>query len=244
MLASSPLIAERVSVAAGPLAPLADSLAADLDRLLPDEDVFVPAEKAKMTRRGGRCARDGAFLEFDPTSPRRHRCAVCGSVYEGDEHYRWWIMGYQLWLAERAVHAATLWRLRGIIRYHRLAEAILAKLAGQYLQYPDEDNVLGPTRVFFSTYLESIWSLQLAVALALVEGGKPSNVGALVRARILAPSAELVASFNEGDSNRQVWNSAALGAAGVLLDQQALTDRALSGPGGLDYFLRAGLLDA
>ncbi len=242
MLASSRLIAERATVAGGPLAPLADSLAADLDRLLPDEDVFVPTEKAKMTRRGGRCARDGAFLEFDPNSPRRHRCPVCGSVYEGEEHYRWWIMGYQLWLAERAVHAAALWRLRGTLRYQRLAEAIMAKLSGQYLEYPNEDNVLGPTRVFFSTYLESIWSLQLSVALSLLEGGEPSPLGALVRERILAPSSELIASFNEGDSNRQVWNSAALGAAGVLLDRQSLLDRAIFGPGGLEYFLRAGVL--
>ena len=235
-------IAERVAVAAGPLSPLADSLAADLERLLPDEDVFVPAEKAKMTRQGGRCSRDGAFLDFDPTSPRRHRCSVCGSVYEEEEHYRWWIMGYQLWLAERAVHAAALWRMRGITRHKGLAEAILTKLAGQYLKYPNEDNVLGPTRVFFSTYLESIWLLQLAVALDLLEGGEPSTLGGVVRVQVLTPSSELIGSFNEGDSNRQVWNSAALGVAGVLLGRPELTDRAIAAPGGLVDFLQSGLL--
>jgi hypothetical protein len=39
---------ERAAIVRGPLAPLAASLAADLDRLLPDEDVFVPS-KARMT---------------------------------------------------------------------------------------------------------------------------------------------------------------------------------------------------
>ena len=26
-------------------------------------------------------------------------------LYDGEEHYRWWVMWYQLWLAERAVRA-------------------------------------------------------------------------------------------------------------------------------------------
>lgn len=242
MLASRPAIDARAAVAAGPLAPLAASLAADLDRLLPDDDVFVPAEKAKMTRRGGRCSRDGTFLEFDPRSPRQHRCPVCGTIHEGEDHYRWWIMGYQLWLAERAVHASVVWRLGGEERHRRRGEAILVKLADRYLGYPNEDNVLGPTRVFFSTYLESIWALQLAVAVALLEPDGATPIGNVVRVRILAPSSELIGSFHEGGSNRQVWNSAALVAAGVLLNRTELVDRALFGPGGLETFLQTGLL--
>jgi len=242
MLLSRDSLAVRAAVVGGPLQPLASSLAEELDRLLPDEDVFVPTEKARMTRNGGRCARDGAFLEFDPTSPRSHRCSVCGTVYEDDEHYRWWIMGYQLWLAERAVHASALWRLGGVDRHRRLAEAILTRLASLYLRYPNEDNVLGPTRVFFSTYLESIWLLQLSVAVNLLEDGESGEIGDLVRERIIVPSTALIASFDEGGSNRQVWNSAALGAAGVLLDQPALIERAIHGDGGLAQFLRTALL--
>ena len=242
MLADPRTLEERAVVVNGALEPLADSLAADLDRLLPDEDVFVPPEKARMTRQGGRCPRDGAFLEFDPRSPRRHRCPTCLTTYEGEEHYRWWIMGYQLWLAERAVHAAALWRLRGDVNHQRRAESILTALADRYPRYPNEDNVLGPTRVFFSTYLESIWMLQLAVAVSLLERNGASTVGNVVRVSILAPSSELIGSFNEGLSNRQVWNSAALGAAGVLLGKPALVERALFGDGGLTTFLRSALL--
>ena len=241
MLGKNVSFEERTAIVSGPLAPLADSLAADLDRLLPDDDVFIPTEKARMTRRGGRCERDGAFLEFDPRTPREHRCPLCGTIHHGEDHYRWWIMGYQLWLAERAVHAATLTRLTGAPRHRRLAEAILDRLADQYLSYRNEDNVLGPTRVFFSTYLESIWSLQLSVAVWLLEGGAPTSSGGRVRDRILAPSAELVASFDEGLSNRQVWNNAALGAAGVLLGRPELIERALVGGSGLHRVLRTGL---
>lgn len=242
MLGTRP-VESRLAIVAGPLAPLAKSLAADLDRLLPDEDVYVPPEKARMSRQGGRCERDGQFLEFDPRSPRRHRCPACGSWYDAEEHYRWWIMGYQLWLAERAVHAALLGRLTANERHRRLAAAILERLAQRYLTYPNADNVLGPGRVFFSTYLESVWALQLCVALWLYEGDQRTALGDRVRDRILEPSSRLVASFNEGLSNRQVWNSAMIAATGVALgEMHTQFDRALYGPGGLESHLRNGLL--
>ena len=62
-------------------------------------------------------------------------------------------------------------------RFHTLIGAIFlallkpgvrgGSLAGS-LAY--RDNVLGPSRPFFSTYLESIWLLQLCVALDMLEG--------------------------------------------------------------------------
>lgn len=235
----------RRPVAAEALAPLASGLASELDRLLPGEEVFLPPEKAKLSRRGGRCPRDGEWLEFDPGSPRRHRCPRCGKEYDDDAHYRWWIMGYQLWLAERAVHGATLAALGGEARYRRLAERILQRLADRYLSYPNADNVLGPTRLFFSTYLESIWLLQVCIALDLLEtidGSAPSALGKHVRAMLIDPSARLIASFNEGLSNRQVWNNAALLACGGLLDRSDLVDRALGDGSGLREHLRRGLL--
>ncbi|HEX6313537.1 MAG TPA: heparinase II/III family protein [Gemmatimonadaceae bacterium] len=242
MLGSPISFPERSAIAAGPLSSLATSLASDLDRLLPDESVFVPREKARMSTAGGRCPRDGAPLEFDPRQPRRHRCPDCGNAFDSEEHYRWWIMGYQLWLAERAVHAAALWRLGRNDRHRRLAESILLQYADRYQHYPNEDNVLGPTRVFFSTYLESIWVLQLAVAVWLLEDGSSTPAGEVVRERVFTPSAELIASFNEGLSNRQVWNSAALAALGVHLRRSALVESAMFGPGGMNDLLPNGLL--
>ena len=77
-------------------------------------------------------------------------------------------MSYQLWLAERAVHAALFYVLRGEERHGTLARTILREYAGRYLSYPNRDNVLGPTRLFFSTYLESIWLLQICIAADLL----------------------------------------------------------------------------
>ena len=63
----------RRHAARGTLDALADSLAQDLEALL-ERELFIPPEKARMTRRGGRCEQDGTMLEFDPWSPHAHRC--------------------------------------------------------------------------------------------------------------------------------------------------------------------------
>ena len=233
----------RVRIAGGVLQPLARSLRAELD-LVGAGEIELPREKARLTRGGGRCPTHGVLLTFDPSNPRRHECPACHVVFTGEDHYRWWIMNRQLWLAERAVHGATLAVVTGDASAGEVAARILSACAAQYLNYPNEDNVLGPTRPFFSTYLESIWTLQLAVALDLLEGAamlSPSVAGA-VRDRVLAPSVELIASYDEGSSNRQVWNNAAMLACGVLLDRRALVDRAVDGRSGLLAHLEGGLL--
>ena len=122
--------------------------------------------------------------------------------------------------------------------------SVLTAYADRYLDYPNKDNVLGPTRVFFSTYLESIWLLQLVVALDLLEtadGTASSALGATVRDRLVEPSAKLIAGYDEGLSNRQVWNNAALLAASRVLGGR-VDEVALHGPSGLVRHLKEGLL--
>src|SRR5262249_9155139 len=56
----------------------------------------------------------------------------------------------------------------------------------------------------------------------------PSQLRAMVR-----ESASLIASFDEGWSNRQVWNNAALIAAGAWLREPELVGRGVTGPHGI-----------
>jgi len=242
LLIDSERLAARRPLAAGALAPLADSLAGDLERVLA-AGLRVPTDKALLSRAGGYCEKDGSPLTFDPWSPHEHRCPTCGQVHRGALHDRWWLYPYQLWLAERTVHAAALHAVRGDERHARFAADILNQYADAYLQYPNRDNVLGPTRPFFSTYLESIWLLQLCVALDLLEASGYGVAGDTIRERLVEPSAALIASYNEGQSNRQVWNNAALLAAQLLLGQEHALDEIVFGPSGLLVHLEDGLLD-
>ena len=243
LVSAEDLLARR-RVATGALAPLAAGLRAELEPLVarPPE---VPTLKAHLSRAGGRCEHDGVLLAYDPWDTR-HRCSMCGREHVGEAHDRFRLYWHQLWLAERVLHAALL----GVLLDNRHARALAATLldayADQYLRYPNRDNVLGPSRPFFSTYLESIWLLQLVLALDLLETGAPmeelGELGARVRDRLVAPSAALIASYDEGMSNRQVWNNAALAAAGTLLGDDTLVESALLGMSGLHEHLERALL--
>ncbi|MDP9176532.1 MAG: heparinase II/III-family protein [Gemmatimonadota bacterium] len=213
LVSAEDLLARR-RVATGALAPLAAGLRAELEPLVarPPE---VPTMKARLSRAG-----------------------------EADERFR--LYWHQLWLAERVLHAALI----GVLLDNRHARALAASLldayADQYLRYPNRDNVLGPSRPFFSTYLESIWLLQLVLALDLLEAGAPAGetgeLGGRVRDRLVVPSAVLIASYDECMSNRQVWNNAALAAAGILLGDDTLVKGALLGRSGLHEHLERALL--
>jgi hypothetical protein len=232
----------RTQAALGPLAPLATSLRADLGRLLATAEIFFPPEKARLTRIGGRCRVHRVLLEFDPWSPRSHRCPVCGEAFQEEEHYRWWIMNYQLWLAERSVHAAALAVVTGDDDCRTLAGRILEGYCERYLAYPNRDNVLGPTRVFFSTYLESIWLLQLAVATSLLEVDGSIPLGGRVRDRVLEPAAATISEYFEGGSNREVWNTVAVAATSRLSGRDGVFEEKLLGSRGLRMQLEQGLL--
>src|SRR5688500_4206231 len=72
--------------------------------------------------------------------------------------------------------------------------------------------------------------------------GDAGTLSAAVRDRVIEPSARLIASFDEGSSNRQVWNDAALIATGRLLGDNELVEKAIHGRSGLLAHLSHGLL--
>jgi hypothetical protein len=206
--------------------------------------LYVPEAKALLSRWGSSCRDDGAELAFDPWSPHAQRCTRCGRIWATEQSHRWWVYWYQLWLAERCWQAALLAALDRDVRAEARAAEVLAALAARYLQYPNADNVLGPSRPFFSTYLESIWVLQLAAAASLLggQGHIPADLERDLAERLFRPSAALIADFDEHLSNRQVWNSAALYALGRVLGDDALAQAAARGDSGLLALLERGVL--
>ncbi len=207
--------------------------------------LYVPEAKALLSRWGSLCRDDRAELGFDPWSPQAQRCTRCGRVWATDQSHRWWVYWYQLWLAERCWECALLGALDGDARLETRATEVLAVLAARYLQYPNADNVLGPSRPFFSTYLESVWVLHLAAAASLLaeRGRLPADLERDLAARLFRPSAELIADFDEHHSNRQVWHAAALYALGGVLGDDAMRRAAVDGPSGIVTTLGSGLLD-
>jgi len=172
MLTAADLDTRREQLATSPeLAALARRLAQRAAPLL-SRPLVIPRHKALLSADGGFCLEHGTALEFDPWSPTSHRCPRCGRTYTGERHDRAWARFGHLWLAERAATLAALASLVGHEGAARRAGEILSGYASSYFDYPNRDNVLGPSRLFFSTYLESVWlTSYLAAASLLKESG-------------------------------------------------------------------------
>jgi Heparinase II/III-like protein len=194
----------------------------------------IPEEKALFSKDGGICPADGKALVFDPWSPQAHRCPQCGKRYTGARHDAHWARYQHLWLAERAVHLAALAAVSDEPAAAARAAEIVAAYGERYLQYPNRDNVLGPSRLFFSTYLESIWLCNYLMAASLLrETGQLDESVAGAVSQVADEAANLLAEFDEWFSNRQVWNNAALSAIAAWFDDVELARRAVVGNTGL-----------
>lgn len=194
----------------------------------------LPALKGMLTADGGVCPEDGSALTFDPWSPSVHRCPRCGRDYRGERHDWRWAWHQHLWYAERIAEAAVTGLLAEDEAVTGWAVAQLLAYAGRYFDFPNRDNVLGPTRLFSSTYLESIWLTNyLAAAFVVREAGLLDEDAESAITRVVEESANLIGEFDEGLSNRQTWHNAALAAASVWFGDEELAARAITGPRGL-----------
>jgi Heparinase II/III-like protein len=201
----------------------------------------IPSSKALLTADGGVCPDDRVTLEFDPWSTSAHRCSRCGRTWSGERHDRAWARFQHLWLAERAADLATLAALQERTDALAAAERILSGYAERYLEFPNRDNVLGPSRLFFSTYLESIWLTSILAAATLLREAElldPALADGL--GSLADEAANLIGEFDEGFSNRQTWHNAALAAIAVWFQDEELAGRVVQGPTGVIAHLVRG----
>jgi len=201
----------------------------------------IPEHKALLSVDGGVCPDDGTRLMFDPWSPAAHRCSRCGKTWTGERHDRNWARYQHLWLAERAAHLATLAALDDDSAAGARASEILTAYAQRYWRYPNRDNVLGPSRLFFSTYIESLWmSNYLAAATLLKAAGRLDDATLRAVNQVADEAATLIGDYDERFSNRQTWNNAALTAIAVWFEDEDLAQRAIEGQTGLLAHLSRG----
>jgi Heparinase II/III-like protein/Alginate lyase/Carbohydrate family 9 binding domain-like len=203
----------------------------------------VPRVKAMLSVDGGVCPDDGSRLEFDPWSASSHRCPTCGKQFGGERHDRAWAHYQHLWVAERAAHLAALAAFAEREDAASRARELLRAYA-EYREYPNSDNVLGPSRLFFSTYLESIWiTSYLAAASMLRDSALLDEDTAQVVSTVADEAANIIGEFDEGFSNRQTWHNAALAAIAVWFEDEELASRAIEGSTGMVAHLLRGFGD-
>jgi hypothetical protein len=195
---------------------------------------LIPRVKALLSSNGGVCPEDGAPLRFDPWSAEQHSCSRCGRVFTGERHHRHWARAQHLWLAERMAELALLAALTEDEAAATRALELYAGYEERYLELPNRDNVLGPSHLFFSTYLESLWlTSYLAGAFILRESGRMPEERIEGVNRVADEAAGLIGEFNEGLSNRQTWHAAALTAIAAWFGDEELAHNTVQSRTGL-----------
>jgi hypothetical protein len=234
MLTSEELDALRSAIPADPdLTRLLETLRARAQPVL-ERFPVVSQVKALLSRDGGFCPDDGATLRFDPWQPETHSCPRCGRNFSGDRHHRHWARAQHLWVAERTAELSLIAAVTQDYAAAQRAAELLAAYEELYFQLLNRDNVLGPSHLFFSTYLESLWiTSYLGGAVLLREAGllPPMRVPGIDA--VAEEAAGLIGEFNEGFSNRQTWHAAALTAIAVWFDDLELARNTVESRTGL-----------
>ena len=241
MLTFDALTARRAEIDESPdLTLLRDRLVTRAQPVLVRTPV-VPRVKALLSRDGGVCPDDLSQLVFDPWSPDAHRCPSCGRSFSGERHGRHWARAQHLWVAERAAHLATVHALTDDPAAAERARELLAAYYDLYFELPNSDNVLGPSHLFFSTYLESMWLLDYLAAAFILREMNVLDDNDISRIDAIADeAATIIAEFNEGLSNRQTWNAAALTAIATWFGDEDLAVTAIESRTGLVGHLADG----
>jgi hypothetical protein len=225
------------------LKALEERIRGRVERLL-REPPAIPRVKALLSRDGGVCPEDGAALRFDPWSPDQHDCPRCGKRYSGERHHRHWARAQHLWLAERMLDLAVLAALEDDATAAAMACDLIATYEELYFECLNQDNVLGPAHLFFSTYLESVWLLSfLGAGYVLREAGLLPDERVEGINRVADEAAQLIGEFNEGYSNRQTWHAAALTAVAAWFGDEELAQNTIESRTGLVGHLAEGFGD-
>ena len=108
------------------------------------------------------CKSDNTPLIFNPYDAENHVCPTCGMNYQDPPFHRAWQCYYHQWLSQMSIQLGLVYAVTGDPAYAAAVRRMLLDYVRKYPGYENNDNELGATKVFQSTYIESIWLSYLA----------------------------------------------------------------------------------
>lgn len=193
------------------------------------------------------CADDGAFLTFDRTSPKAHRCPICGRVYGEDNYNAAWVYLYRYEALMSALEAAALYRLEG--GEHYLDH--FRRIVGFYSDHYDEFAVhgKGPTtsgngKITPQALNEAIFLVKTVNGLEILKEALPADFVEGVCRNLLLPGARFVNAQKKIIHNIPCWINSAVGTVGLFAGDAELVELAFDAPLGLADQVRQGVTES
>lgn len=218
------------------------------DRIKKDVDVMLEKGFQVPDKKGyvfyTHCPRHEERLTFDPYG-EDNICPICGMQYIDEDYKGARTCTYHHWLSQMAIKAGIVYLVSEEACYAEMVRKILLDYVRYYPDYPNNDNELGTTKVFQSTYMESVWITYLAGAYDMVKEDKAFS--SMDRLRIVNDlfrvSAGVIMDYDEKNNNRQAFNNCGLCAVALVSDDRELLDYALNGPHGFVFHMSNSVLE-
>ncbi|MFA7672839.1 MAG: heparinase II/III family protein [Clostridia bacterium] len=190
------------------------------------------------------CRAHNIPLRFDPYDPSSFECSVCGINYQDEPYKRAWITQYHSWLSQMSVYLGIAYIVTEEEKYAVTVRDMLRDYVKYFPSYPNNDNEIGTTKVFQSTFMDSVWLTYFACGYDMVNDCKcftESDRKAIVD--MFKDSADVIRDYDERWNNRQAFNNTAMCAVALLRDDKEMLDHALYGEHGFTAHMKYSVLE-
>lgn len=212
-----------------------------------DVDAFMPAfsdSPQALSRWGHRyfCDDDGGRLIFDLASPKRHRCQVCGKVYEHDEYRDGvWVTFYRNRAVVLALVSATVYRATGEKRYRDYALQVVDFYAAHYHEFvlhnkenerfsSYEDMKWGCGKMMPQGLNEAIVAIRFIQTIELLRPELDQTWIDYLHETLFREMFRLLAPQAVAIHNISCWALSAIGVMGLALGDREMIDCAFHSP--------------
>lgn len=192
------------------------------------------------------CPDHGVRLVWDRASPKAHRCPVDNAIFRGEPYDGAWWREMNGRNARACYQLGLLWQLTQEPHYLELAETLLARYATHYPDYQEHGGIPhnGPGKMNAQTLCEANCLLDMALGYDLIADALSAAQREHICSRLLRPGAAfLMAHRTPQRHNHEVKIGAAIAVIGLILDDEALLNFAVTAPYGLRWQLENALFE-
>lgn len=199
------------------------------------------------------CEEEGARLTFDPFTPHRHECSVCGKVYENHELFDGcWLTMYRNLGVVNAWKSALIYKITDEKVYLDNLVKFATYYSENYLKFilhnkeglefdSLEGAAWGVSRIMPQSLNEAIFIIRLVNAFQLVKEDLPSGFIEKMEREFFSEAFLMFKPQVHQIHNIPTWINSAIGVMGLFLGNSDMVDFAFKGPNNQERQMTEGV---